>query len=309
MDAEKLREQFYNATITELRKPHDDLMVLRVRPDWPIPAFEPGQYTVLGLGAWEPRLPGTQPERDEGPPSRLIRRAYSISCPLLDDAGRLVTVDELDFLEFYVALVRRSVERPPALTPRLFTRRPGDRLYCGNRIRGTYTLRHVRPQDTVVFAATGTGEAPHNAMIAQLLKRGHRPPIVAVTSVRYRRDLAYLQTHRRLQELFDNYRYLPLTTREPENLDPSHPRFVGKRHLQDYFESGAFERDAGITLDPRNTHVFLCGNPQMVGAPVPGPDGKKVFPAPKGMVQVLTERGFNIDRPNAPGNIHFERFW
>ena len=33
-----------------------------------------------------------------------------------------------------------------------------------------------------------------------------------------------------------------LTTREPENLDDSHAAYVGKRYLQEYFESGAFER-------------------------------------------------------------------
>ncbi len=309
-DIARLIADHYNASILQIRKPHDELMVLRVRPDWRIPRFEPGQYTVLGLGSWEPRLPDTQPEPEETARHwHLIRRAYSISCPMLDEAGRLVGVNDLDYLEFYVALVRYAAERPPALTPRLFTRREGDRLYCGERIRGTYTLAGIEPEDTVVFAATGTGEAPHNAMIAALLQRKHQGRIVAVTSVRYRRDLAYLETHRRLETLFENYRYLPLTTREPENVDPSHPGFVGKRHLQDYFESGEFERDAGITLDPRNTHVYLCGNPAMIGAPVPGRNREQTYPKPKGMVEVLTARGFRIDRPRSPGNIHFERYW
>lgn len=309
-EIERLRAEHYNASILQIRKPQDELMVLRVRPDWPIPRFEPGQYTVLGLGSWEDRVPGSQPEPpDVAQSPRLIRRAYSISCPILDENGRLVGVDDLDYLEFYIALVRQAAERIPALTPRLFTRRAGDRIHCSDRIRGTYTLAGVGPRDTVVFAATGTGEAPHNAMIAALLKRRHQGRIVAVTCVRFRRDLAYLQTHRLLETLFDNYRYLTLTTREPENLDPTHPNYVGKRYLQDYFESGAFERDAGIMLDPRNTHVYLCGNPGMIGAPLAGRHGEKSYPRPKGMVEVLETRGFHIDRPHHPGNIHFERYW
>src|SRR4051794_323860 len=74
-----LRQKKYNATVHRLIKIHSDLMILRVRPDFPLPAHKPGQYTLLGLGLWEPRMPGCQDEQmdisDEG---RLARRAYSI---------------------------------------------------------------------------------------------------------------------------------------------------------------------------------------------------------------------------------------
>src|SRR5690606_8327700 len=132
----------------------------------------------------------------------------------------------------------------------------------------------------VVLAATGTGEAPHNAMAAELLGTGHRGRIVVVTTARMRKDLAYLPTHRRLEAQFANYRYLALTTREPENIDPQAPGYCGKRYLQDYFASGALEQDAGITLDPRSTHVYLCGNPQMIGAPRGKEGDEYLYPEP-----------------------------
>jgi ferredoxin--NADP+ reductase len=100
-----------------------------------------------------------------------------------------------------------------------------------------------------------------------------------------------------------------LTTREPENLDPSHPGYVGKQHLQDYFASGNFERETGVSLGFQGVHVYLCGNPAMIGAPQKTPGSGLRYPVPSGMVEVLERRGLVVDLPRAPGNIHFEKYW
>ena len=105
--------------------------------------------------------------------------------------------------------------------------------------------------------------------------------------------------------MFPNYRYMALTTREPENLDASRPD-IGKRYLQDFFESGAFASETGVRLDPTNTHLFLCGHPDMIGIPLHTHDSTRRYPQPKGMVENL---GFRVDRPHERGNIHFEKYW
>ena len=75
-EVRELRRQRYNATLVHLRKVHSDLMVLRVRPDFRLPPHRAGQYTTLGLGAWEPRFPGCQEEvAGIGDERRLIRRS------------------------------------------------------------------------------------------------------------------------------------------------------------------------------------------------------------------------------------------
>jgi len=284
-------------------------MILRVRPDHRIPPFLAGQYTVLGLGYWEPRASDCQPEGDISQRlHKLIKRAYSISCPLLDDTGQLAGVNDQEFLEFYISLVRHA-QHPPALTPRIFVLEPGDRIFCGSHAVGHYTLEGVARDANVIFAATGTGEAPHNAMTAQLLKTGHGGQIANVTCVRWKKDLGYLTTQRLLERTFDNYRYVALTTREPENLDTSRPDYVGKRYLQEYFEAGIFSSETGLQLDPNNTHIFICGNPDMIGAPVRTHDPARRYPQPKGMVETLENLGFRVDLPHQRGNIHFEKYW
>jgi ferredoxin--NADP+ reductase len=301
-------EEPYNATVVDINQIHSDLAIFRVLPDFGRLSFTPGQYTVLGLCAGERRLAETQPELPEGDPYKFIQRAYSISCGLVDDKGCLIRAGDSATLEFYITLLR-TARVPPALTPRLFALSPGRRLFCGPRAHGHYGLVGVQPDDAVIFAATGTGEAPHNAMLAELLSHAHRGPIVNVCCVRYRRDLAYLKKHQFLEQTLLNYRYVPLTTREPQNTDPTHSDFVGKRYLQDYFDSGEFERDTGCPLDPGRSHVFLCGSPDMIGAPRRTHDPSQRYPTPRGMVEVLERRGFQVDLPHYPGNLHFELYW
>ena len=325
-EVQELREKHYNAEVSAFLRIHDELAIVRVRLNAGQLPFVPGQYTVLGLGYWERRVPGVQQESlAEEQLRHVVKRAYSISSPILDAAGNLVRPQEAAELEFYIALVRRAEQHVPALTPRLFALAVGDRLFVGPHAHGQYTLRGVGPDDDIIFAATGTGEAPHNAMLAELLASravgqasslthqagsliyGHRGRIALATCVRQQRDLAYLATHRRLEQMFPQYRYFGLTTREPWNLDPAHPDFVGKSYLQDFFGSGRFEQTWG-TLDPGHTHIFLCGNPAMIGAPQ-HLHALRFYPQPTGMVEIFERRGFRLDEPHRPGNLHLEKYW
>jgi ferredoxin--NADP+ reductase len=302
-----LRQKRYNATLVWLRKTHSDLAIMRVRPDFRRPVHKPGQYSTLGLGYWEPRAPGCQDETVvDTNQDKLVRRAYSISSSVLQDDGRLLELDKTDWLEFYIVLVRESEkEKPPALTPRLFMLQEGDRLFLGEKIAGHFTLDPVKPGDAVVFLATGTGEAPHNYMLWELLRRGHTGRLLSACCVRYRRDLAYVAIHEELMRRYPNYTYLTLTTREAETVQH-------KVYIQDLITSGQLEERLGQPLDPARTHVYLCGNPKMIGVPQKDrATGQMVYPNPLGVIEILEQRGFRTDQPAAKvaGNIHFEEYW
>jgi len=302
-----LRRQKYNATVTRLIKIHSDLLILRVRPDYPLQPHKPGQYTALGLGYWEPRFPGSAEELLlPADLMKLARRSYSISCSILDDGGQLLERSNADWLEFYIVLVRESGKLvPPALTPRLFLLQEGDRLFMGEKITGHFTLDPVQAEDTVLFLATGTGEAPHNYMLWELLRRGHGGRILSACCVRYRKDLGYLAIQSELMRRYPNYTYLPLTTREAESKDH-------KVYIQDLIMSGQLEERLSQALDPKRTHVFLCGNPKMIGVPEKDrATGARVFPQPPGVIEILEKRGFQTDLPSQKikGNLHYEEYW
>ncbi len=293
---EELREEHYNATITHFEPTHSDLWVLRVKPDHGGTDYTPGQYATLGLGFWEERIDDAIDPNLENRWFKLIRRSYSISSRILDEHGYLVDEGGLDELEFYIVLVPPTDDNIPELTPRLALKRPGDRIYLGPKVAGRYTLDAVtNPAGTVMFFSTGTGEAPHNAMATELLRKGHHGPIVCAVSVRNSVDLGYLDTHRELERRHHNYHYLPMPTREPD---------IAKRYIQDLVRDGDFAA-MGVSLDPATTHVYMCGNPAMIGIP----DAEGVFPATTGVVELLVERGFTIDKRGQPGNIHYEEYW
>lgn len=303
-ERDALRKKHYNATVAALKLLNPELMVLRVRPDFTIPTHKPGQYSTLGMGQWEPRAPDCQPEAPKpGDERRLIRRAYSISCSVLDDDLKHL-LEPQPALEFYIVLVRKA-DQPPALTPRLFTLKEGDRLFLGEKIAGHYTLDPVKPTDSVVFLSTGTGEAPHNYMLWDLLRRGHQGKILSVCCVRYRQDLGYLPLHDELMRRYPNYRYLSLTTREKQNVGH-------KVYIQELISSGQLEERLGAPLDPERTHVYLCGNPKMIGVPTVDRALDEVsYPQPPGVIELLSQRGFRMDQPSikVKGSIHFEEYW
>lgn len=304
----EVRAARYNATVTRLQLIHSDLMVVRVKPDFPRPQYLAGQYCTLGLANFEPRVDGCQAETLKPDDlTKLVRRSYSISHGLYADGTDQIRDEAADdWLEFYIVLVRENLDgRVPALTPRLFALKEGDRLQVGEKIVGHFTLEPLtNPTDAAVFLGTGTGEAPHNSMAATLLRRGHTGPILNACCVRYARDLGYLDIHRRLEKQFPNYKYLPLTTRE--NLG------VGKVYIQDLIASGELEQHLGTKLDPATTHVFLCGNPKMIGVPHRDREtGAMSYPTPVGAVEVLEARGFKADAAAIKfrGNVHFEEYW
>ncbi len=293
---EELREEHYNATITHFEPTHSDLWVLRVKPDHGGTDYTAGQYATLGLGFWEERVDDAIDPNLDDRWFKLIRRSYSISSRVLDDNGYLVDENALDELEFYIVLVPPTDDNIPELTPRLALKRPGDRIYLGPKVAGRYTLDKVtNPAGTVMFFSTGTGEAPHNAMVTELLRKGHHGPIISAVSVRNSVDLGYEATHRELERRHRNYHYLPMPTREPD---------IAKRYIQDLIRDGDFA-EMGVSLDPQTTHVYMCGNPAMIGIP----DEEGVFPATVGVVELLVERGFTIDKRGQPGNIHYEEYW
>jgi ferredoxin/flavodoxin---NADP+ reductase len=299
---EELRKEHYNATITYFEPTHSDLWVLGVKPDHGDVHHLPGQYASLGLGFWEDRIDAAEDPGLEERWDKLVRRSYSISHRIFDEHGYLAQERDTTELEFYIVLVPPTPENIPGLTPRLALKRPGDRVYLGPKVAGRYTLGPVTdPRGTVVFFATGTGEAPHNAMIVELLRKGHMGPIVSAVTVRNLADLGYIDKHRELESRYPNFHYLPLPTREPG---------IPKRYIQDLIVDDVFDKEYGVKLDPATTHVFLCGNPAMIGLPKEHEEtGALTYPKPTGVVEILSERGFTLDSRKTKGNLHYEEYW
>lgn len=304
----QLAEHYYNATITYFDRLTDEVWIFGVEPDDGPVSFVPGTYASLGLGYWEPRCDDALEADIDTKWSKLVRRSYSVSTPMFtsDDyhadhgTADLARCEDLDDIEIYAVLVRPEDDFVPGLTPRLALKDVGDRLFMGRKMAGRYTAEAVTdPTTPLVFLSTGTGEAPNLAMIVELLRTGHTGPIVSVVTARHWSDLVYHDKNLALAKRFANYTHLAIPTREPD---------VEKRYIQDVVRTEFTPERLGVELDPAKVHVFVCGNPDMIGLPDESGD-EPVYPETTGVVELLVERGFKLDKRRDPGNIHFEEFW
>lgn len=265
-----------NAILAQRIEAAPGLGIFRIVPDgWELPQFAPGQYAVIGLPASAPRTPLSDPEEGNGAPDRFIRRAYSIASSSL----------AREHLELFVNLVPSG-----EFTPRLFALEPGSRLWLGHKLTGMFTLRDVPRDANVAMIATGTGLAPYMSMLRTELLPADQRRFAVLHGARHSWDLGYTAELFTMQRLCPNFAYVPIVSRPGE--EPV-PWGGAKGHVQELWRSGAIERAWGFRPTPRNTHVFLCGNPAMV----------------EEMTRLLREDDYRVHEPRAPGQIHIEKYW
>lgn len=280
----------YNARIVEKRLLHDTLGIFRIAyEDADVPDFEPGQFTNLALlpPASATDTPagdaadqtaaneGVRRRRRRGP--RLVRRAYSICSP----------PSEKRWLEFYIVAVDEG-----ALTPRVFDLEVGGRLFMDTKIKGHFTLDGVPSGKDLVTVATGTGIAPFLSMYHEYREQDRWDRFVFIHGVREAKDLGYRDELTAIAAQDARVAYLPVVSRAPKDTwDGLHGRVTG------IFHDGLYERLVGVPLDPRRTHVFLCGNPAMIDQL----EAELTADAGPGFVTKTPRQ--------KDGNLHFERYW
>jgi ferredoxin/flavodoxin---NADP+ reductase len=274
-EREKAVESNLNAVVTLRNEVSPWLRILQVAPKgWDLPKFAPGQYTTLGLYGSTPRCSLAEAESSPPVPGKLIRRAYSIaSSPLVRD-----------FLEFYVNLVPGGV-----FTPRLFHLKIGDRVWLSQRITGAFTFDRVPEDANVILIANGSGLAPYLSMLTTHLELATQRRVVLVHGVRHSWDLGYRSTLMALQHLRPHFTYLPVISRP--GFEPV-PWRGATGHVQDVWTNGTLERACGFRPPP-DTHIFLCGSPDMI----------------ESMTELLEREGFEEQTKNNRGQVHVERYW
>ncbi len=265
-----------NALVTHRIEVAPGLIILRVAPDgWELPAWESGQFGILGLPGSAPRTMLSDPEDTPADPDKIIRRAYSISS----------SPEERNYLEFYITLVQSG-----ALTPRLFDLKPGDPVFLGPRISGIFTLQDIPEGNNLVLVGTGTGLAPYMSMLRGTLECRLDLHTVVLLGARHSWDLGYRGELIAMQRFCPTFHYIPVISRPEQELVP----WSGQTgYVQDLWDRGLVAEAMGKQPTPGNTHVLLCGNPGMI----------------EGMISRLEQDGFVEGTKKEPGQIHAEKYW
>ncbi|GEM_PF-83099 len=277
-----------NATI-EVIKSSETERIIRVIPDGPKLRYLAGQYGSLGLDL-------------EQRPGTVIKRPYSLSSSIVDlQTGALIDHHDAPYYEFYFNRVARVAEGREPLTPQLFRIRSGDRIFCGRKIVGYYTAEHVPPGTAgVLLIGSTTGESANNSLVNHLLRE--RPDIslghVAVGPEGW--ESLYRVEHQFLMDRWPAYRYHAICG--------SSYRIIEERLASWLRTPAAALKELGFLLDPKTTHVFLCGDPEMIGAPKK--KGGWQYDTPRhGCIALLRQAGFALCTRFARGQVDYETYW
>lgn len=254
----------YNSTIVRREVLHDGLAMLWVAPDGgQFAPFLPGQFVAVGRIV---DVPGSS--------RGLVKRSYSIGSSARDRHAVQIFVVRVDDGEF---------------TSWLFEQREGARVWLAPKASGGFTLQGFERGKDLVLVSTGTGVAPYVSMLRTYQDEPPWRRVVIVNGVRDAADLGFRDELESAAAHDARLVYLPMTTRESVGSG-----WTGLRgRVGEALEPERFRMLAGFALDPRECHVYVCGNPSMI----------------EDVERILAARGFKKHTPRHPGTLHLEKYW
>ena len=246
--------EWVSGKITHIEHWTDSLFSIRVHA--PIDPFTAGQFAKLALDINGER----------------VQRAYSY-----------VNAPSDENLEFYLVTVPEG-----KLSPRLDQLAVGGEVMVTKQAAGFFVLEEIPDCDTLWMLATGTAIGPYLSILQEGRDLERFKNLVLVHAARFARDLSYLPLMQQLEQRYNGkLRIQTVVSRENAagSLQGRVPALI---------EDGSLEASVGLKIDADNSHIMLCGNPQMVR------DTQQVLKETRGMRKHLRRK---------PGHITSEHYW
>ncbi|WP_087023457.1 FAD-binding oxidoreductase [Thaumasiovibrio subtropicus] len=241
------------ATVIDNRHWNNNLFSLVLEAN--IEPFKAGQFTKLALDI----------------DGKRVQRAYSFVNP-----------PEENRVEIYATRVADGL-----LSPRLHALDSGDEVLITARANGFFTLDEVPDAQVLWMIASGTAIGPYLSILREKQVWRRFRKVVLIHAVRYAADLSYQGEINELKAHYpDQLIVQPFVSREPV------PGALNGR-ITYALTDGLLERMVGVPLDAENSHVMICGNPEMV----------------KETKSLLEARGLKKHLRREPGQITMEHYW
>ncbi len=248
-----MTEKWIQGEVVEVQHWTDSLYSVKVNA--PGVNFIAGQYTKLSLSI----------NNEE------IARPYSF-----------VNSPNEEFLEFYSV----SVPNGP-LSSAMQVLKKGDNVNVGPNGNGFLILKEIPDIENIWMLATGTAIGPYLSILKTRDSWSKFKTVVLVHAVRYEKELTYQNTIEDIKrEYGDRFIYVSYVSRENTNSSL-------KGRIPQGIKDGSLENKPNVIINPNNTHVMICGNPEML----------------KDTSVELKKIGLKKHRRNSPGHITTENYW
>lgn len=237
-----------------------------------IKAWTPALFSLIVQAQIHPFTAGQFAKLSMNIAGQRIQRAYSY-----------VNSPQDKNLEFYLVDVPQG-----ALSPALHRLKSGETLEITTEAAGFFVLDEVPECQTLWMLATGTAIGPYLSILQNKQGLERFKKIVLVHATRYADDLSYWPL---MQQLVADYAG-KLVIQAVVSREPRPGALQGR--IPQLIASGDLEQAVGQVISPENSHVMLCGNPQMVR------DTQQLLRDSRAMQRHLRRK---------PGHITSERYW
>ncbi|MCR3755069.1 MAG: flavodoxin/ferredoxin-NADP(+) reductase [Candidatus Westeberhardia cardiocondylae] len=187
-----------------------------------------------------------------------------------------------EYLEFYLINVQGG-----KFSTYLYNSSIGDNIMIRKKPSGFFVLNNIPSCKNLWMISTGTAIGPYLSILKYGVGLERFENIVLIHAVRFFRDLSYLNDMKILSETYKKIKIRTVVSREKIS-----GSLFGR--IPNLICSGLLESEIGVDLDRENSHVMLCGNPNMVSDTV---------------MLLEDDRGMKKNSKNRLGNITIERYW
>ncbi|QCI24610.1 ferredoxin--NADP(+) reductase [Buchnera aphidicola (Muscaphis stroyani)] len=243
------------ATVLEINRWTENLFSLILRAS--ISSFKAGQFTKLALQDFN---------------KKKIQRAYSyVNAP--NDTN----------IEIYIRRISNG-----NLSNQLYYLKNGSEIFIKKNAYGFFVLDEIPDSEILWMFATGAAIGPY-CSILQERKNTHRfKKIVLVHAAKYQNELNYLPLMKKLLKIYDGQLKIQTILSQEE----SKYSLVGR--IPFLLSNKSLEKKIGLNINKKNSHIMLCGNPNMI---------KDTYNFLK------THKNMKKNLRRAPGHITVESYW
>lgn len=153
---------------------------------------------------------------------------------------------------------------------------------------GYFVLEEVPDAKELWMIATGTAIGPYLSILAQGEDLDRFETIILVHAARYAADLSYVPLFKELQQRYGNKLRIQTVVSREESADSLRGRVPA------LLDNGTLEEAVGTRISAEQSHVMICGNPEMVR------ETQKYLKEQRGLRKHLRRK---------PGHITSEHYW